>query len=344
VILVDGSNMLHRGLHTAQADLKDSKGTYTGGLHSFLSSLSTAALKHQLKHSFIVAWDLGLPLFRRQLYKEYKPFKDPIGDIPDNLKSEANLSPKEKEATTDEFLAKYAATRKMLHSQFLPLSGCLSIQVKNCEADDIISYVCHKIKDEKIIIYSTDRDLMQLMTDNVEFYDGRDLVTHTVDTLIADNDLVRDSWKAHWLTIRAVAGDTSDGIPGFTGWETARKYAAQLMELQHTRNYTLYDSLARLERPPGARVSGYEALKHGHDMIIRNFRLMDLMYPIDNKLPIVDDIRAEIASAFIYDIDLETLEGQLHNMAMRAAKTFVSNIIESNMQNDVKEYIKKLVM
>jgi 5'-3' exonuclease len=342
MILVDGSNMLHRGLHTAQADLQDSKGTYTGGLHAFLSSLSTAALKHQLKHSFIVAWDLGIPLFRRQLYKEYKPFKEPIGDIPDNLKSEDNISPKEKEPTTNDFLAKYAATRRMLHSQFLPLSGCLSIQVKNCEADDIIAYVCKKITDERIIIYSTDRDLMQLMTDKIEFYDGRDLVTHTIDTLIAEHELMPDAWLRHWLTIRAIAGDTSDGIPGFTGWETAKKYAEQLMHLQ--QNYTLYDALYKLERPAGARVSGYEALKHGHDTIIRNFRLMDLRHPIENKLPIIDDIKAEIASAFIYDIDQDTLEEQLHNMNMRVAKTFVANVIESNMQHDLKNYIKKLVL
>ena len=38
---VDGSNLLHRD-YTLPADLRDSKGNYTGGLHSFLNSLSTA--------------------------------------------------------------------------------------------------------------------------------------------------------------------------------------------------------------------------------------------------------------------------------------------------------------
>ena len=343
MILVDGSSLLHRVLHTPQSNLKDSKGVYTGGLHGFLSSLSTAALKHQLKHSFIVAWDSGVPLFRRQLYKEYKPHKEPLGDVSIDFKSESNLSPEKQEPVIDDFLAKYADTRRMLHSQFLPLSGCLSIQVKNCEADDIIAYVCNKITDERIIIYSTDRDLVQLMTDKIEFFDGRDLVTHTIESIIKDNELVPEYWKRHWLTIRAIAGDISDNITGFTGWETAKKYADQLITLQHNQGYTLYDALARLERPPGARVSGYEALKHGHINFIRNWNLMDLRYPIDNKLPIVDEIRAEIAGSFIYDIDSDTLEGRLHDMGMRAAKTYINNVIESNVQYDVKQYIRRLV-
>jgi 5'-3' exonuclease len=342
LILVDGSNLLHRVLATHQSDLKDPKGHFVGGLHGFLSSLSTAALKHQLRHSFIVAWDSGIPLFRRQLYSEYKPHKIPIGDVADSLKSKDNLLAKEGDLLKDDFLAKYATTRIMLHSQFLPLSGCLSIQVTNCEADDIISYVCSKITDERIIIYSTDRDLMQLMTDKIEFYDGKDLVTHTVDTIIADNNLVRDYWRSHWLTIRAIAGDVSDGIHGFCGWETAEKYAAQLIELQHTKNYTLYDALIKLERPPGARVSGYEALRQGHDTLLRNFRLMDLRYPIENKLPIVNEIKTEIATAFIFDINQDLLEEQLHKMEMRQAKIYINNVIESNINYDIKEYVRRL--
>lgn len=342
VLVIDGSNLLHKGLHTLQADLKDSKGQYTGGLHSFLSSLSTAVLKHELKPFVIVAWDSGIPLFRRQIYQEYKPNKKPVGDVPNSLKSKQNLLAKEGEESSDEFLAKYTSSRRLLHSQFLPLSGCLSIQVPNCEADDIISFICQKLTDEDIIIYSTDKDLMQLMTDRIQFYNGVD--SYTVDKLIRDYNLVRDYWRSHWLTIRAIAGDQSDGIPGFTGQDTAKKYADQLMELQHTKNYTLYDALMKLDRPAGARVAGYEALKHGHDMLIRNLRLMDLKYPVQNRLPIVQDIVGEIAKAFIFDIDQSMLEEQLHSMDLRMAKTFVGNIIESNMNKDIKEYIRKLVL
>jgi 5'-3' exonuclease len=342
MILVDGSNLLHRGLHTPQAELKDSKGRYTGGLHAFLNSLSTAALKHQLKQSFIVAWDLGVPLFRREIYREYKPNKNPVGNIADEFKSINNLQGDAE--TSDEFLAKYTSTRRMLHSQFLPLSGCLSIQVENCEADDIIAYICSKVTDEEITIYSTDRDLMQLLTDKIQFYNGVDLTTHTVETLVKEHNLVKDNWRTHWLTIRAIAGDTSDGIPGFTGWDTAKKYATQLMDLQYNKHYTLYDSLAKLERPSGARVAGYEALKSGHDTFLRNWKLIDLRFPIDNRLPIIGQITAEIAKSFIYDIDQDTLEVQLHEMEMRASKVFLSNIIESNIKSNMSDYIRRLVL
>jgi 5'-3' exonuclease len=344
MILVDGSSLLHRVLHTEQADLKDSRGNYTGGVHGFLNSLNTAALKHQLHHLFVVAWDLGVPLFRRNIYKEYKPGKEPIGDIDLSLKSEQNLLGKKEEEVPGDFLSKYVATRRQLHSQILPLSGCLSLQVTNCEADDIIAYVCCKLTNEDIVIYSTDNDLLQLLTDRIQFYNGRDFKTHTVDSIVNEYNLVKDCWRHHWLTIRAIAGDSSDGIPGFSmTWDTAKKYADQLIDLQYNKHYSLYDSLARLERPPGARTASYEALTHGQDMFLRNYSLMDLRHPIDNKLPIIEDIKLEIASAYIYDIDQDMLEELLHTMDLRMSKVFVGNIIDSNKNHDIKEYIRKLV-
>jgi 5'-3' exonuclease len=343
LIVADMHSIIHASLHTPQSELKDSKGRFTGGVHGALSSLSKIVLKHQLKDQVIGGWDLGIPIFRRELYKEYKPHKIPIGNVSDSLKSADNLLAKEGDEARDDYIAKLVMTTRMLHSQILPLSGCLSIQVPNCEADDIIAYICSKLPNERVTIYSSDMDLVQLVTKNIDLYDSRTDTMYTVESLIRDNNLNKDCWRAHWLTIRAIAGDTSDNIPGFCGWETAEKYASQLIDLQHNKHYTLYDSLTKLERPTGARTSGYEALKNGHDILLRNFKLMDLRYPIDNKFSIVEDIRSEIATAFIFDINQDLLEEQLHKMDMRVAKTFVSNIIESNIRNDVKEYIRKLV-
>lgn len=343
MILVDGSSVLYRCLNTPAQDLQDSRGRYTGGLHSFLSSLSKAVVKHRLRHSVVVAWDLGVPLFRRALYRDYKAHKMPIGSVDESILSDYNLL--NREATDEDesdWMKKYVMARRLLHSQFLPLSGCLSIQVANCEADDIIAYICNKLPDEEIIIYSSDRDLVQLCSDNIEYYDGRDDVTITKDSLIFDHELLTAVWRQHWLLTRAIAGDGSDGIPGFCGFGTAKKYADQIISFYLT-NVSLQEALLGLIKPPRARNDSFEKLKVGADIIKRNYNLMDLYYSHYRNLPILEDIKQQIAGAFIYDIDLYTLESELHDMNMVKAKTFVSNLIESNKKHDVKDYIRRLV-
>jgi 5'-3' exonuclease len=342
MILVDGSSVLHRCLNTPTQELQDSRGRYTGGLHGFLASISKAVVKHRQRHSVVVAWDLGIPLFRRALFKQYKPHKFPVGSVHESLLSDKNLLSKDgtEEDETD-WMKKYLMARRLLHSQFLPLSGCLSIQVPNCEADDIIAFVCNGLPDEEIIVYSSDRDLVQLCTDNIIYYDGRDDITITKDSLIQDNELMEVVWRNHWLLTRAIAGDSSDGIPGFCGWTIAKKYSDQIIRY-FMANVPLAKVLLELERPPRARADAFENLKVGSEIVTRNYNLMDLYYPHSKKLPILEDIKREIAGAFIYDIDQYTLETELHEMNMKLAKTYVSNIIESNMRTDIKDYIRRL--
>jgi DNA polymerase-1 len=340
MLLIDGSNLLHRGLHTDQQNLHDSKGRYTGGLHSFLQSLNKAVLKKRLKDNVVVAWDLGIPLFRRGIYKEYKPQKIPVGDVGQAYLSEQNML-KRTEGTDDQWFQKYISSRRLLHSQFLPLSGCISIQVSNCEADDIISYICHKLHDEVITIHSSDYDLFQLLSDNISVYDGfQDKIT-TKDSLIKDHSLNKERWRYHWLLARAIKGDDSDGIPGFTSWETAKKYADQMMEPCHSK-LPLKDILTKLTRPPRSRVENYERLKAGEQMLSRNLKLIDLEYPLRLNLPIVHEIAQAIKSTMIYDIDPFTLESQLHSLEMKSAKVFVTNIIESNTNSEASETIRRM--
>ncbi len=344
MLLIDGSNLLHRCLHTEVANLQDNRGRFTGGAHGFLSMISSAVRKHSLKHSVIVAWDLGIPLFRRRLYSEYKPNKMPIGSVNETLLSEMNKLGKEGDEAKDEWLDKYLMSRRLLHGQFLPLSGCLSIQVENCEADDIIAFVCRKLKDKEIIIFSSDMDLVQCLSKDIIFYDGNKDETIDVDNLITKHNLVRENWRYHWLLTRAICGDNSDGIPGFCGFETAKKYSDQLIYLESESGGCLNfeDALKSLGRPHGARIAGYEKLKSGKDDVLRNYNLMNLEYPFYKNDPIIDNIKKEIASAFIYDIDQHGLESQLHDLGMFKAKVFADYIVQSNRQDETKNYLREL--
>jgi 5'-3' exonuclease len=344
MIIVDGSGILHRVLNTPQGDLTDNLGRHVGGVHGFLLSVGSVARKYQLKHIIVIAWDLGIPLFRREIYPEYKHDKIPVGDVLDIYKSESNLLNRQGDSAPSKFLEKYVMSRRILHTALLSKMGGLSIQVENCEADDIIAYVCEKITDEEVIIVSTDRDLVQLLTDNRLFHDGR---TGSAEILsesdvIQKYNLIPEYWQSHWLMARAIAGDTSDGIPGIPGigLNTAIKYVRHLLEPFDP--FELQNTLLRLERIKGVSQAAHNALKLGADIILRNWKLMDLSYPIRNKLPIVDHIRTQIASNFVYDFDPYGVEVELHEMNLIKAKSYASLIMESNSAHVARDYIEEL--
>ena len=338
MILVDGSSLLHRVLSTDQAELKDSSGRYTGGLHGFLISLGSVATKYRLKHQIIVAWDLGIPLFRREIYREYKPHKFPIGDVANELKSAQNLLEREGEEAPNEWLEKYVMSRHLLHKKFLPMTGCLSIHVQNCEADDIIAYVCEKVLDEEIIILSTDRDLIQLLNKDRSFYDGRTQTTIMIDDIIKEHKLEGD-WRQHWMLARAMAGDGSDGIPGVgPGFSHCIEYARQVLR----SGEPLGQALIKLEKVPRGRSAGFEAMRTAEETIKRNLKLIDLRYPIMFNLPIVKDIQTQIASCQFKNIDPDLVELELHDLQMVKAKPYANSIIESNLNFESIDYIKRM--
>jgi 5'-3' exonuclease len=343
MILVDSSNLLHRTLHTPQADLTDSLGRYVGGVSGFITSLGATAARYRHQHLVVCCWDLGIPEFRREIYPEYKAHKIPTVDISITNRLEKDLLIKEGDASPDAFLDKYVMARRILHNDILPIMGGLSIQVENCEADDIIAYICSKITDEEIIILSSDRDFLQLLNDNIFWYDGRTKETLTVSDIIQKHNLIPERWRQHWIMARAISGDISDGIPGIEdiGFGSAVEYARQIVG--EFWGLDLRDSLPKLTRVPRGRQTGYEALKSGEAYLKRNLKLIDLTLPIILNLPVVRDIRTQIASSFVYEIDQYKVELVLHEMGMMKTKLYANEIIDSNSKFDIQDYIRRLV-
>jgi len=91
------------------------------------------------------------------------------------------------------------------------------------EADDIIASYVSKIKDQKINIISSDKDLMQLMSDRVRIYDPMK------QKYITEEDVFKkfgvDSKKI--LDVLSLMGDSSDNVPGVPG--IGPKTAAELI-------------------------------------------------------------------------------------------------------------------
>lgn len=276
MILFDLSNLIHRNLHVLE-DLKDSVGNSTGGAFGCLNSIHKALKQRKYREPCICFLDSGIPLFRRELYSNYKAHKMPVSqDGLDMSKyySDINKEPEDLDLDTASFLKKYGFNRDLLNLKILPALGIPSIQIPNTEADDIISLFAKTVRDEHNTIITSDRDMLQLVDDNTDWYDP--IRDHLVDKngLIQEWELNPEYYQKNYKLYKAINGDSSDGIPGIEGigGTSAKKLARRLVE---------GDTIESMERPPRCNSKGFENFKNSKDIIFRNLKLVDLDYPLE---------------------------------------------------------------
>ena len=147
-----------------------------------------------------VVWDLpGSSLYRKNIYEDYKKSrkeKDPSFII--------NLH----------FLFKNVGDFGMY--QWIPCFG---------EGDDCIATLCEKIgQDKKILIYSIDKDFLQLVKNNIFLLKP----INNKDALICENNIKDIVIKYNgkeisgldadgWLDFQTLVGDNVDGVKGIDG-------------------------------------------------------------------------------------------------------------------------------
>lgn len=337
LIIVDGSSLLHQAVN-----IKNSKGSLgilqdkTFGAYWFLNSLSNLASKNRHWCSFVIAWDSGIPLHRRKLSKEYKPHKKFVEesgvDFSEYYSSENLQEPQE---GMELFLERYNYSKDLLH-KILPYTGCLSIKVPNCEADDIVAVFVNKLKDnqDEIIILSSDRDLDQLLEDNVFRYDAVKKQNIYKTDVIEKHDLIEKNWKRHWLYNKALLGDTSDNIKGFYGMgeKAAQYYSRQIVE----KGLADFTKLEPSSKFPNA----LQSLVSDQKRFWNNCKMMDLKYIISMKEPLYQKINEEVCSCGIYEPDLYNANQILCQESLQTALSSAQNIYDSNQNNPPKEFIK----
>ena len=83
------------------------------------------------------------------------------------------------------------------------------------EADDYIAAVCQTCVKEtdKAVIYSDDKDLYQLLRPNVSMWKPRTGVLYTMKQFVKDYGIQ----PQNWARVKAIAGCSSDDVPGVPG-------------------------------------------------------------------------------------------------------------------------------
>ena len=261
-IIVDGHNLAFRCLYAPGiADLKDNQGRPTGMILGFLRSLG-ALKKRYPDASVIVTWD-GSSNRRKAKFGAYK------GNRKQRPKSEAV----EGETVWDPIVV----LRKLL-----PLVGVRQAWNPNEEADDVIATLARKeLKGRENLIFSTDRDFLQLVNETTTVLVP---AAGARKEIFFDEPAVEKQYKVKpnkIIELRAMFGDTSDNIPGVP--RVPKKVLTALIQT-HGSVKGVYDS-----KLAGVTRSQYERLKTAEPQVKINLELIALLdVPFDSLDPDVD--------------------------------------------------------
>ncbi len=188
LLLIDGNSILNRA-YFALPMMNDAQGRNVNAVYGFVNIL-LKALGDLQPDKLLVAFDERGHNFRKDIYPEYKANRH---GMPDDL----------------------AAQLPVLHE----LLGALRVQTAQSpgvEADDIIGTVSRAFDGDSYIV-SGDRDMLQLVSDNVTVLLTKKGVTEvetlTPESLKSDYGLT----PAQVIEYKALRGDTSDNIPGVKG-------------------------------------------------------------------------------------------------------------------------------
>ncbi|MDC1096183.1 DNA polymerase I [Pelagibacteraceae bacterium] len=205
VYLIDGSGYIFRAYYALPPLSRKSDGLPTGAVSGFCSMLfklledSRADDSKESPTHFAVIFDSARKTFRNDIYENYK----------------ANRS-----EAPDDLAPQFEYIRKSVKAFNLP-----SIELINYEADDLIATYSKQIVNAgaKVTIISSDKDLMQLVSDKVRLYDP-------MKSKVIGEKEVQEKFGVKpdkVIDVQSLAGDSSDNIPGVPG--IGVKTAAELI-------------------------------------------------------------------------------------------------------------------
>lgn len=267
-VLVDGHNLARRCFHApGMAEIKTSKGVPTGVILGVLKSLG--ALKKRFPGAQLcVAWD-GASRRRKKVFGEYKAGRGPV---------------------PTGFPEQVEALKKIL-----PSLGVRQVVNAEEEADDLVATLVRgELKDQKTVIFSSDRDFLQLVSN---------LTSVLVPAAGIRKEILFDEVrvKEHYgvtpekiLQLRAFVGDETDNIPGVA--RVPKKVLCSLIQA-----YGSVDGVYR-SGLTGVSKGQYERLRSSEPQVRINLALMSL---VDVSVSVVDpNVDPDLASTGMQEFEI----------------------------------------
>ena len=301
--LIDGSGYIFRAYYALPPLSRKSDGLPTGAVSGFCSMLfklledsrSDDSI-HKPTH-FAVIFDSARKNFRNDIYSEYKANRT---EAPDDL------------------IPQFEYIRKSVKAFNLP-----SIELLNYEADDLIATYAKQITDAgaKVTVISSDKDLMQLVSDKIRLYDPMK------NKVMGEKEVLEKFGvkPRQVIDVQSLAGDSSDNIPGVPG--IGIKTAAELIN-----KYKTLDTLLKKasEIPQNKR---RETLLANKDKALLSKQLVTLK----DNVPVKDDP----TSFIIKKIKKNNLYNFLREMEFNRLLSQAISFYGEDDENDLSSNFKK---
>ena len=202
LFLVDGSGYIFRAYHALPPLTRKSDGMPVGAVSGFCNMLYK--LIEDTKDEFepthlAVIFDASSKTFRNDIYPQYKAQRP---EVPEDLRPQ------------------FALVRDAVRAFTVP-----AVEMHGYEADDLIATYARLAGEAgaRVTIVSSDKDLMQLVTDNVDMLDTMKMKTIRHAEVVEKFGVAPDKV----IEVQALAGDSVDNVPGVPG--IGIKTAAQLI-------------------------------------------------------------------------------------------------------------------
>ena len=240
-LIVDGMNLAFRWKHQGKLDFE----------LDYVRTVESLAQSYECS-KIIIAGDWGSSAYRKHIDPQYKENrKERYKDQTEQEKEDIKL-----------FFEEYERTLETLNDKFLVL------RYFQVEADDLASYVAvhrEKFGIDDIWLISSDRDWDLLVNENVSRFST---VTRK-ETTVFNWDEFFDFPQEDYISFKVLTGDKGDNIDGVPG--IGPKRATELLQ-QFGTAFDIYDAL-----PIESRYKYIQSLNASKDLILKNYRMMDLI-------------------------------------------------------------------
>lgn len=205
IMLIDGNSIMYRAYYALAAMgnfMKNSKGMCTNAIYAFINMMNHIVSDDYEK--ILVAFDAGKKTFRHEIMEDYKGGRTPM---PDEMRMQIPFI-----------------------KQYLDLVGIKRYEMPLYEADDIIGTMAKlgEKEDYMVEVYSSDKDLLQLITDKTTVFSCKKGLTDLEEFTPSHFMDKYGISPIQMIDLKALMGDASDNIKGIKG--VGEKTAIKLIQ------------------------------------------------------------------------------------------------------------------
>ena len=315
VLIVDGLNTFIR-VFSVMPTLNDN-GVHVGGIVGFLKSIGFAINMFNPTRVIIVFDGKGGSNRRRKLYSDYKNKRRTSYRV-NRVEGLENVE--------DERRNMYLQLRRV--AEYLELLPLTNISVDGIEADDAIAYIAKSvIPDGEKIIMSTDKDFLQLVSDDIKVWSPTKKKLYDRAAVLEEYCVTAENF----IMAKIFEGDKSDNINGVKGIAT-KTLVKNIPTLGvENNNYSLQEIYKYAHKHKDDDGNFFVKILQNKELLERNYKLMqleDVNISASTKTKLIDVIRGPIRRLVKFKFEAMFMEDRLFqnlpNVSSWLAQTFTT--------------------